>query len=49
MAKMMQPMMRYMMNGLMKVTDHDDDASYKEVQDFMVPSTVGKPFVARHV
>jgi len=44
-AKAMQPMMRYMMNKLMKVTDHDNDASYKEVQDFMVPSSVGNPFV----
>jgi len=33
------------MNTLMKVTDHDNDASYQEVQDFMVPSSVGKPFV----
>jgi len=45
MAKMMQPMMRYMMNMLMKVTPHDDDASYKEVQDFMNPESVGKKFV----
>jgi len=45
-AKMMQPMMRYMMNKLMKVTpDHDNDPTYKEVQDFMVPSSVGRPFV----
>jgi len=42
---MMQPMMRYMMNGLMKVTDHNEDASYKEVSDFMVPSSVNKPFL----
>lgn len=45
MAKMMQPIMRYMMNGLMKVTDHNNDASYKEVQDFMVPKSAGKEFV----
>ena len=45
MAKMMQPIMRSMMNSLMKVTEHDNDASYKEVQDFMVPSSSGKPFV----
>lgn len=32
-AKMMQPLMRYMMDGLMKVTDHDNDPTYKEVQD----------------
>lgn len=44
MAKFMQPIMRYMMDGLMKVTDHNNDASYKEVQDFMVPTSVGKPF-----
>lgn len=45
MAKMMQPMMREIMNRLMKVTpDHDNDPTYKEVQDFMVPSSVGKPF-----
>ena len=37
-------MMRYMMDGLMKVTPHNNDASYKEVQDFMVPSSVGNPF-----
>jgi len=45
MAKMMQPMMRYMMDGLMKVTDHDNDASYEEVAKFMVPSSVNKPFL----
>ena len=46
MAKMMQPLMRYMMNTLMKVTpDHDNDPTYKEVQDFMVPSSVGNPFL----
>lgn len=34
------------MNKLMKVTpDHDNDPTYKEVQDFMVPSSSGKPFV----
>jgi len=44
-AKMMQPLMRYMMDGLMKVTDHDNDPTYKEVQDFMNPTTVGKPFI----
>ena len=43
-AKMMQPMMRYAMNGLMKITDHDNDITYKEVQDFMVPASTGKPF-----
>ena len=45
MAKMMQPIMGSMMNSSMKVTEHDNDASYKEVQDFMVPSSSGKPFV----
>ena len=45
MAKMMQPIMRSMMNKSMKVTDHDNDASYKEVQDFMVPTSSGKDFV----
>lgn len=44
-AKMMQPIMRHMMNDLMHVTDHYNDATYKEVQDFMVPSSVGNPFV----
>ena len=44
MAKAMQPMMRYMMDGLMHVTVHYDDPTYKEVQDFMVPSSVGNPF-----
>jgi len=42
---MMQPIMREMMNRLMKVTpDHDNDPTYKEVQDFMVPTSSGKPF-----
>jgi len=36
--------MRYMMNSMMKVTDHNNDASYVEVQNFMVPASVGKPF-----
>ena len=45
MAKMMQPLMRYIMDGLMKVTVHDNDPTYKEIQDFMNPTTVGKPFV----
>ena len=45
MAKMMQPIMRSMMNSSMKVTEHDNDASYKEVQDFMVPESVGNKFV----
>ena len=45
MAKAMQPMMRYMMDGLMHVTVHYNDPTYKEVQDFMVPSSVGNPFV----
>jgi len=44
-AKMMQPMMRYMMNKLMQVTDHPNDATYKEIQDFMVPASSGRPFV----
>jgi len=45
MAKMMQPLMRYMMDTLMKVTkDHDNDPTYKEVSDFMVPSSVNAPF-----
>ena len=43
---MMQPIMREMMNRLMKVTpDHDNDPTYKEVQDFMVPTSSGKEFV----
>ena len=33
------------MDGLMHVTDHYEDASYKEVQDFMVPESVGNKFV----
>merc|ERR1719231_2099550 len=45
MAKMMQPMMRYMMNNLMHITEHYNDPTYKEVQDFMVPASVGKPFL----
>jgi hypothetical protein len=45
MAKAMQPMMRYMMDGLMHVTEHYNDATYKEVQDFMVPESSGKTFV----
>ena len=45
MAKMMQPIMRSMMNSSMQVTEHKNDASYKEVQDFMVPTSSGKPFV----
>jgi len=44
-AKMMQPIMRYMMDTSMHVTAHYNDASYKEVQDFMVPASVGKPFL----
>ena len=32
-----------MMNGMMKVTDHNNDCTYKEVQDFMVPSSVVGP------
>ena len=43
-AKMMQPMMRSMMDELMHVTDHYNDATYKEVQDFMVPESVGGTF-----
>lgn len=45
MAKMMQPIMRYMMDGSMHITAHYNDCTYKEVQDFMVPSSVGKPFL----
>ena len=45
MAKSMQPLMRYMMDALMKVTEHDNDPTYKEIQDFMNPESVGKPFV----
>ena len=45
MAKAMQPMMRYMMDGLMHVTVHYNDPTYKEVQDFMVPSSVGNKFL----
>ena len=41
---MMQGMMRNMMNDLMKVTEHDNDCTQKEVADFMVPSSVDKPF-----
>jgi len=29
----------------MKVTEHDNDCTQKEVSDFMVPSSVGKPFL----
>ena len=36
--------MRFMMNELMHVTDHYNDATYKEVQDFMVPESVGGTF-----
>merc|ERR1712046_50437 len=43
-ASMMQSMMRNMMNGMMKVTEHDNDCTQKEVSDFMVPSSVNKPF-----
>jgi len=43
-ASMMQGMMRNMMNGMMKVTEHDNDCTQKEVADFMVPSSVGNPF-----
>merc|ERR1719240_1043530 len=43
-GKMMQGMMRNMMNGMMKVTEHNNDCTQKEVSDFMVPSSVGKPF-----
>lgn len=45
MAGMMQGQMRSMMNGMMKVTKHNNDCTYKEVQDFMVPSSVGNPFL----
>jgi len=45
MAKMMQPLMRYMMNALMQVTEHENDPTYKEIQNFMNPTSVGKPFV----
>jgi len=44
-AGMMQCVMRSMMNGMMKVTKHNNDATQKEVGDFMVPSSVGKPFL----
>ena len=45
-CRMLQPMQRYMMNGMMQVTeDPTKDATYKEVQDFMNPESVGKPFV----
>jgi len=44
-ARMMQPMMRIMMNKMMKVTKHDNDCTQKEVADFMVPSSVGNPFL----
>ena len=44
-AKAMQPVMRYMMNTLMKITeDHSNDITYAEVQTFMVPEMVGKEF-----
>ena len=45
MAGMMQGNMRSMMNGLMKVTVHNNDCTYQEVQDFMTPSSVNKPFL----
>lgn len=35
MANMMEGNMRSMMNGLMKVTKHNNDCTYKEVQDFV--------------
>lgn len=45
-CRMLQPMQRYMMNGMMQVTATPDvDATYKEVQDFMNPESVGQPFV----
>ena len=45
-CRMLQPMQRYMMNGMMQVTATPDvDATYKEVQDFMNPESVGAPFV----
>jgi hypothetical protein len=40
----MRPMMRWMMNGLMKVTKHSNDCTQQEVADFMVPSSVGNKF-----
>ncbi len=43
-AKMMQPIMRMMMDKSMHVTEHYNDCTYKEVQDFMVPTAIGKPF-----
>lgn len=45
MARAMKPMMRIMMNGLMKVTSHNNDCTQKEVSDFMVPKSSGKPFL----
>ena len=44
MASSMQGMMRNMMNGMMKVTKHNNDCTQKEVADFMVPSSVGEKF-----
>ena len=41
----MKPAMRIMMNGLMKVTKHNNDCTQKEVSDFMVPKSSGKPFL----
>ena len=43
-ARVMRPMMRIMMNGMMKVTEHNNDCTQKEVSDFMVPESVGKKF-----
>lgn len=44
MAGMMQGKMRNMMNGMMKVTKHNNDCTQQEVADFMVPSSVGNEF-----
>ena len=43
-ARNMRGKMRKMMNGMMKVTPHNNDCTQKEVADFMNPYSVGKPF-----
>jgi len=43
-ASVMKGKLRSDMNKSMQVTKHENDCSYKEVQDFMVPSSVGNKF-----
>jgi len=45
MATIMQGALRKKMDASMHVTKHYNDCTYQEVQDFMVPSSVGNPFV----